>query len=115
MTWLDHYFQMRKGRSNIAATTREDDTEEYHSDTDGLLVNPISQRQSQEFSNAETVASDNSEMKNSYKPVTKFSKKNKKTKEEVADDAELDLFVFYDVFVTKEITALLLLRCLHSL
>ena len=30
-------------------------------------------------------------MENSYKSVTKLSKKNKKTKEEVVDDAELDL------------------------
>ena len=30
-------------------------------------------------------------METSYKPVTNLSKKNKKTKEEVADDAELDL------------------------
>ena len=42
MTWLDHYLQMLKGRSNIAATTREDNTEKYHSETDNLLANPIS-------------------------------------------------------------------------
>ena len=37
MTWLDQYFQMREGRSNTVATITGDDTEEYHSDTDGLI------------------------------------------------------------------------------
>ena len=51
-------------------------------------------------------------MENSYKPVTKLSRKDKKTMMEVAYDAELDFFVLYDLFVTKEITTLFL-RYLH--
>ena len=81
---------MQQGRTNIAATTR-DDTKEYHSDIDGLMANFINSKTSQGFSDVESVASDNSQMETSYKPLTKLSKKNKKTKEEVADDAESDL------------------------
>ena len=91
MIWFDQYLQMREGRKNIAAATREDDTEECHSNTGGLIVNPINSNTSQGFTDVESVPSDNSEMENSYKPVTKLSKKNRKTKEEVVDDAELDL------------------------
>ena len=36
MTRLDQYLQMREGKSNTVATITGDDTEEYHSDTDGL-------------------------------------------------------------------------------
>ena len=36
MTWLDQYLQMREGMSNTVATITGDDTEEYHSNTDGL-------------------------------------------------------------------------------
>ena len=36
MTWLNQYLQMREGRSNTVATITGDDTEEYHSNTDGL-------------------------------------------------------------------------------
>ena len=91
VTWLDKYLQMREGRTNIAAATREDDTEEYHSDIDDLIDNPINSKTSQGFSDVESVASDNAVMEINYKPVTKLSKKNKKTKDEVVDDAELDL------------------------
>lgn len=107
MTWLVQYLQMRKGRSNIAATNREDDTKEDLSDNNGLIANPINSKTSGGFSNVENVAKDNSEIKNSFNPVTNLSKKNKNIKEEVVDNVELDLFVFYEVFVTKEILTLL--------
>lgn len=107
MTWLVQYLQMREGRSNIAATNREDDTKEDLSDNNGLIANPINSKTSGGFSNVENVAKDNSEIKNSFNPVTNLSKKNKNIKEEVVDNVELDLFVFYEVFVTKEILTLL--------
>ena len=113
MTWLVQYLQMREGRSNIAATTREDDTKEDLSDTNGLIANPISSKTRRGFSNVESVAKDNSEIKNSFNAVTNLSKKNENIKKEVVDDVELDLFVFYEVFVTKEILTLLLMWCLH--
>ena len=58
MTWLDQYLQMREGRTNIGTATREDDSEEYHSDTDELISNLINSKTSQkEFSNVKSVAS----------------------------------------------------------
>ena len=44
MTWLDQYLQMREGRTNIGTATREDDPEEYHSDTDELISNLINSK-----------------------------------------------------------------------
>ena len=76
VTCLYKYLQMREGRTNIGTATREDDTEEYHSDTDGVTANPINSKTSQGFSDGESVASDNSVMESNYKPVTKLSKKN---------------------------------------
>ena len=78
MTWLNQYLQIPKGRTNIAAGTRENDTEKYHSDTDSVIANPINSKTSQGFSDVQSVVSDNSEIENSYKPVTNLSKKNKK-------------------------------------
>ena len=58
MTWLDQYLQMREGRTNIGTATREDDPEEYHSDTDELISNLINSKTSQEeFSDVKSVAS----------------------------------------------------------
>ena len=78
MIWLKQYLQMREGRTNIAAATREGDTEEYHSDTDDVIANPINSKTSQGFSDVESVACDNSEMENSYKPVTNCQRRIKK-------------------------------------
>ena len=91
MIWLDHYLQMWEIQANVLAATREDDTEEYHSDTDSLIANSVNLNTIQGFSNVESVASDNLEMQNSYKPAKKLSEKNKKNMEEVVDDAGLDL------------------------
>ena len=75
---LDQYLQTQEGRTNIAAVTGEDDTKEYHGDTDRLKANPINLKTSQGFSDVESVDSDNSEIQNGYKVVTKLSKNNKK-------------------------------------
>ena len=65
-------------QTNVQTATREDDIEEYHSDTDSLIANSVNLNTIQGFSNVESVASDNLEMQNSYKPPKKLSKKNKK-------------------------------------
>lgn len=74
---------MREGQINIAPATREDDTKEYHINSDNAVTNPANSKTSRGFSDVQSVASD---MK------IKLSKKNKKTKEvEIVDVAELDL------------------------
>ena len=49
MTWIDHYLQMREGRINMVAATKEDDNEEYYSKADGLIANPINLKTRQRF------------------------------------------------------------------
>ena len=53
----------------------------------------INAKTRQGFSDVKSVTSDIFEMKNNYKPATKLSQENNKAKEEVIDDAELDLKV----------------------
>ena len=49
MTWIDHYLQMREGRINMVAATREDDNEKYYSNADGLIAYPINLKTRQRF------------------------------------------------------------------
>ena len=67
MTWLDQYLQMREGQTNIALATREDDTKEYHINSDNAVTNPTNSKTSGGFSDVQSVACD-----------IKLSKKNKK-------------------------------------
>ena len=46
MTWLDQYLQMREGQINIAPATREDDTKEYHINSDNAVTNPTNSKTS---------------------------------------------------------------------
>ena len=67
MTWLDQYLQIREGQINIALATREDDTKEYHINSDNAVTNPTNSKTSRGFSDVQSVACD-----------IKLSKKNKK-------------------------------------
>ena len=46
MTWLDQYLQIREGQINIALATREDDTKEYHINSDNAVTNPTNSKTS---------------------------------------------------------------------
>ena len=46
---IDHYLQMREGRINMVAATREDDNEKYYSNADGLIAYPINLKTRQRF------------------------------------------------------------------
>ena len=63
------------------------------SDGDSSVPPYINAKTRQGFSDVKSVTSDIFEMKNNYKPATKLSQENNKAKEEVIDDAELDLKV----------------------
>ena len=58
---------MREGQTNIALATREDDTKEYHINSDNAVTNPTNSKTSWGFSDVQSVACD-----------IKLSKKNKK-------------------------------------
>ena len=91
MVWLNQDLQLWERQRTVGAATREDDNDEYHSDTGSLIATSINLSAIQEFNDAESVASDNLEIEKSYKPVTKLLKKKNKPKEKVADDIGLDL------------------------
>lgn len=50
----------------MVAATKEDDNEEYYSKADGLIANPINLKTRQRFCDVQSVASNNSEIENSF-------------------------------------------------